>query len=262
MLQPLMEWVQGKTPGLEEAWTIRSKCTPDAVKEVQKLKELRLDCDGDLFGHGVNLAARLEPLAPPGGIAVSETVVSLLKARPKFAFRAAGQHQVKNIDEPVAVYLVGESADGNEGSPPASKRSDAPVAKTAMDEARASVRPIALGLIGLGLFNWIVLIITIVYLAIVQPSSQTLPMPSLVELEQALKWVLPLSFVVSFVVLMGAYQMLYLRKRRLAIASCVLIMLASPGNVIGLPLAVWGLAVLMRPDIVRAFAQMKTQDES
>ncbi len=66
-----------------------------------------IERDGDLFGHGVNLAARLEPLAPPGGIAVSETVVALLKARPKFVFQPAGQHQVKNIDEPVTVFHVG-----------------------------------------------------------------------------------------------------------------------------------------------------------
>jgi adenylate cyclase len=68
---------------------------------------------GDLFGDGVNIAARLQTLAQPGGVCVSgETYGQVRKVLP-FAFTDLGTRQVKNIEEPVRAYVVaklGETA--------------------------------------------------------------------------------------------------------------------------------------------------------
>ncbi|MBV9560873.1 MAG: guanylyl cyclase, partial [Bradyrhizobium sp.] len=64
----------------------------------------------DLFGEGVNIAARLEALSEPGGIAISRTVHDQIRDRLPIAFGDAGEHEVKNIARPVSVYAL--SADG------------------------------------------------------------------------------------------------------------------------------------------------------
>jgi class 3 adenylate cyclase/TolB-like protein len=63
--------------------------------------------DGDLYGDGVNIAARLEALAPPGGICLSQTVYYQVKNKLALAYRPLGAHRVKNIAEPVRAYAVG-----------------------------------------------------------------------------------------------------------------------------------------------------------
>lgn len=64
--------------------------------------------DGDdIFGDGVNVAARIEALAEPGGIAVSGAVFEQVRNKLDYAFHDRGAHRVKNIAEPVRVYSVG-----------------------------------------------------------------------------------------------------------------------------------------------------------
>src|SRR6266403_2087211 len=53
--------------------------------------------DGDIFGDGVNVAARLEALAEPGGICVSRSVRDQVRDRVPFAFDDLGEQSVKNI---------------------------------------------------------------------------------------------------------------------------------------------------------------------
>ena len=60
----------------------------------------------DIYGDGVNVAARLEALAEPGEICVSRTVYNHAKAKVAFGFEPMGEHRVKNIPEPVTVYRV------------------------------------------------------------------------------------------------------------------------------------------------------------
>jgi adenylate cyclase len=60
----------------------------------------------DIFGDGVNVAARLEALAEPGGVLVSNTVHDHVRDRLPFAFEDLGEQQVKNIARPVRVYAV------------------------------------------------------------------------------------------------------------------------------------------------------------
>jgi hypothetical protein len=62
--------------------------------------------DDDLYGDGVNIAARVEALADPGGVFVSNTVHDHVRDRLPFVFEDLGEQQVKNIARPVRVYRV------------------------------------------------------------------------------------------------------------------------------------------------------------
>jgi adenylate cyclase len=62
--------------------------------------------DGDIFGDGVNVAARLEALAEPGGICVSARVQEDAAGKLDLAFEDIGEQQLKNIARPVRVYRV------------------------------------------------------------------------------------------------------------------------------------------------------------
>jgi adenylate cyclase len=63
--------------------------------------------DGDIFGDGVNIAARLEGLADPGGICVSARVQEDAAGKLDLAFRDLGEQQLKNITRPVRAFAVG-----------------------------------------------------------------------------------------------------------------------------------------------------------
>ena len=62
--------------------------------------------DGDIFGDGVNVAARLEGLAEPGGICIARNVRNQVKGKLDLDFELMGDHRVKNIAEPITVYRV------------------------------------------------------------------------------------------------------------------------------------------------------------
>src|SRR5467141_825979 len=61
---------------------------------------------GDIFGDGVNVAARLEALAEPGGICVSGTVRDHIRDKLPYPFEDRGEQSVKNIARPVRVYAL------------------------------------------------------------------------------------------------------------------------------------------------------------
>ncbi len=64
----------------------------------------------DLYGDGVNIAARIEALADAGGVFVSNTVHDQVRDRLPFLFEDLGEQQVKNITRPVRVYRVRDTA--------------------------------------------------------------------------------------------------------------------------------------------------------
>src|SRR5437016_4657342 len=66
--------------------------------------------DNDLYGDGINIAARLQALAAPGGICLSQTVYEQVKNKLALDYRPLGKHRVKNIADPVRVYAVGPTA--------------------------------------------------------------------------------------------------------------------------------------------------------
>ena len=67
--------------------------------------------DGDdIFGDGVNIAARIEALAQPGTVCISQTVYDQVRNKLDLDYRPLGSHRVKNIAEPVRAYAVGMAA--------------------------------------------------------------------------------------------------------------------------------------------------------
>jgi class 3 adenylate cyclase/ABC-type branched-subunit amino acid transport system substrate-binding protein len=72
--------------------------------------------DGTIYGDGVNIAARMEALADPGGICIASSIYEAVEGKLDFGFDYQGEHKVKNIDKPVNVYRV--RADGGTDAPP------------------------------------------------------------------------------------------------------------------------------------------------
>src|SRR5258708_17933808 len=60
----------------------------------------------DIYGEGVNVAARLQALAPVGGVALSKMVRDNVEGKMTCVFEDMGEHTVKNIERPVHVFLV------------------------------------------------------------------------------------------------------------------------------------------------------------
>jgi len=72
----------------------------------------------DIYGDGVNIAARLEGLAEPGGICISDIVYQSVQAKLDLAFEDLGPQQVKNVADPIRVYRVGLTpGDAGKASP-------------------------------------------------------------------------------------------------------------------------------------------------
>jgi len=70
------------------------------------LGEVIVAADGDLFGDGINIAVRLEGVADPGGILISEKVYSEVEGKLDVGFEDRGEQQLKNISKPVRAYAV------------------------------------------------------------------------------------------------------------------------------------------------------------
>jgi adenylate cyclase len=62
--------------------------------------------DGELYGDGINIAVRLEGIADPGGILISEKVYSEVEGKLDASFEDRGEQQLKNISKPVRAYSV------------------------------------------------------------------------------------------------------------------------------------------------------------
>ena len=72
--------------------------------------------DGDIFGDGVNVAARLESIAPIGGIAVSQSVRDHVGKRLDLAFEDMGERRLKNIEAPIRVYSISVDRPSSDGA--------------------------------------------------------------------------------------------------------------------------------------------------
>ena len=83
---------------------------------------------GDIFGDGVNVASRLESIAPVGGITVSQSVRDHVGKRLDLVFEDMGERRLKNIERPIRVYSVslGQSAGDESGDGSSSGRQEKP----------------------------------------------------------------------------------------------------------------------------------------
>jgi TolB-like protein/Flp pilus assembly protein TadD len=62
--------------------------------------------DGDIYGDGVNIASRIEPLAKPGGICISENVAREVQNKLKVPMEKMGKQELKNIELPMEIYQI------------------------------------------------------------------------------------------------------------------------------------------------------------
>lgn len=95
---------------IQRAMTRREKDVHEE-KQIQyrigiNLGDVLVEEDGDLYGDGVNVAARLEQMAEPGGICISGTTFDHLKAQVEAGYEALGEVKVKNIAQPVRAYKI------------------------------------------------------------------------------------------------------------------------------------------------------------
>jgi len=101
--------------GIQRGMAERNAETPETERITFRiginLGDVIIDGD-DIYGDGVNIAARLEKLAEPGGVCVSGTVFEHVKGKLDVAFADMGPREVKNIAEPVRAYRaqLGEGA--------------------------------------------------------------------------------------------------------------------------------------------------------
>src|SRR5246127_433902 len=87
------------------------------------LGEVIVGADGDLFGDGINIAVRLEGIADPGGILVSEKVYNEVEGKLEVGFENRGEQQLKITPKPVRAFAVRAGAhsplsDGLSAAPP------------------------------------------------------------------------------------------------------------------------------------------------
>ena len=100
--------------------------------------------DGDVFGDGVNVAARLQEQAQPGGVCLSEDAYRQVRGKLAFSAADGGERQLKNIARPIRVYLAAADEPGAAPAPQRAGRRRWPVAAVASAAAVAGVALAAL----------------------------------------------------------------------------------------------------------------------
>jgi adenylate cyclase len=85
---------------------LASGSSPLRLRVGLNLGDVIIGQDGDLYGDGINIAVRLEGIADPGGILISEKVYSEVEGKLDVGFEDRGEQQLKNISRPVRVYAV------------------------------------------------------------------------------------------------------------------------------------------------------------
>jgi adenylate cyclase len=102
---------------------LASRATDSTTRPLQlrigiNLGDIIFEQDGDIYGDGVNVAARLEQLAQPGAICISAKVYEEVRDKLPYSFRDQGEQSVKNIAKPVRVYsLFDDSAAAPQTNP-------------------------------------------------------------------------------------------------------------------------------------------------
>src|SRR6516164_8724129 len=71
----------------------------------------------DIFGDGVNIAARLESIAEAGGICISSSAYDQVRGKVSVDFTDLGEQSLKNIARPIRAYAIGLSANANKAAP-------------------------------------------------------------------------------------------------------------------------------------------------
>ena len=107
--------------------------------------------EGDIYGDGVNVASRVEQLAPTGGICITGQVYYTIRNRPDIQAAYIGKKRLKNVDKPVEIYRVRDDTD----------LPSKPKAERPMKRKRSRIKKILLGfglffLIIIGFMTWFI----------------------------------------------------------------------------------------------------------
>lgn len=150
ILGPVVAARRGRViKSMGDGWIVTFDAVTDAVEcAMQAQDRLKIDggmqmrvgihigdvaeADGDVFGDGVNVAARLQEIAEPGSVVVSDAVFSMLDGTQQPSFRDVGERVLKNIPRPVRVWL---SAGGSSSDPTGMSNDAQP-----SDDARPKIR--------------------------------------------------------------------------------------------------------------------------
>ena len=123
---------------------------PHQLRLGMHLGDVSVAADGDIYGDGVNRASRLEGLADPGRLLVSEDVYRQLRSRPDLILTDLGSRSVKGYDDPLRVYDAEPTAELTRSL---LREAATPAAPAQATHPRRSVRPIAVGL-GVGILTF------------------------------------------------------------------------------------------------------------
>jgi len=85
---------------------LASGSSPFRLRVGLNLGDVIVGQDGELYGDGINIAVRLEGIADPGGILISEKVYNEVEGKLGVGFEDRGEQQLKNISKPVRTYSV------------------------------------------------------------------------------------------------------------------------------------------------------------
>jgi TolB-like protein/class 3 adenylate cyclase len=99
-----------------------------------------LEAENDIYGQSVNVAARIQEVAPPGGICVSDTVRDVVRARSELRLQSLGHPALKNIEERIEIFAV-ESLSGSAGEFVLPRPTATPLIESA-SEASVAVLPL------------------------------------------------------------------------------------------------------------------------
>ncbi|MGB6634119.1 MAG: adenylate/guanylate cyclase domain-containing protein, partial [Bradyrhizobium sp.] len=116
------------------AMAMQSKMTERNINAAQKITfriginvgEVIVD-EGDIFGDGVNVAARVENECEPGGVCLSGNAFEQVRGKTSFAFEDLGERSLKNIDRPVRLYTIRTAAYSAEATAKSRVRASAPL---------------------------------------------------------------------------------------------------------------------------------------
>jgi TolB-like protein/Tfp pilus assembly protein PilF len=106
---------------VQEVMTQRNEGVPEDQRMLFRiginLGDILIEGDNDILGDGVNVAARLERIAEPGGICISSSAYEQVRGKVSVDFADLGEQTLKNIARPIRAYAVGPSANAQQPAP-------------------------------------------------------------------------------------------------------------------------------------------------